>query len=67
MTHRVRPSQFPGEIWTVSVKLRGLGEMFSMASGDPPLGDEALKGLSYLLRDLVDELSKICDALDCQR
>lgn len=52
-------SSFPGELWTVSVKLRALSEVFSMACGDPPLGDEALKGISYLLRDMADDLSDI--------
>ena len=57
-------SSFPGELWTVSTKLRALSEVFSMASGDPPLGEEALKGISYLLRDMADDLSNIRENLE---
>jgi hypothetical protein len=52
-------SEIPGNLWALGIKVRGLGELFSMASGEPPLGDEAFKGISYLLTDIANEIERI--------
>lgn len=59
MTRKAELSEVPGELWTVSIKLRALGEVFSMASGEPPFGEEALKGMSSLLCEMADDLASI--------
>jgi hypothetical protein len=64
MARRNELSQIPGDLWTVSIKLRALGEVFSMAKGEPPFGEEALKGISSLLCDMADDLSDIREALE---
>ena len=33
-----------------------MGELFSMAEGEPPFGAEALKGIADLLLGLADDL-----------
>jgi hypothetical protein len=64
MTREVDASNLPGAIWTAEVKLRGLGQVFSMSTGDPPFGEEALKGVSYLLLGLADDLNAIREAME---
>lgn len=64
MRRKSELSEVPGELWTVSIKLRALGEAFSMASGEPPFGEEALKGMSSLLREMADDLATIRKTLE---
>lgn len=52
-------SELPGDLWTVGIKVRGLGELFNMACGGPPFGGEGLKGISYLLTEIADEIDRI--------
>jgi hypothetical protein len=64
MTRRADLEELPGGLWTVSIKLRALGEVFSMANGEPPFGEEALKGMSSLLCGMADELVTIRETLE---
>lgn len=48
-----------GDLWVAASKIRGLGELFSMAGGEPPLSNDGLKGLAYLLTELADEIDEV--------
>lgn len=54
----------PGELWAVSGKLRGLGELFGMSREDPEISEEAFKGLSYLLLGVANEIEAIREAIE---
>ena len=43
-------------IWTVCIKLKALVDLFSAASPEPPISEEAHKGISYILDDITADL-----------
>ena len=51
-------------LWTISAKIRGLSDLFSLAQGDPPFSDTGLKGLSYMLSDLATECENLLKNID---
>lgn len=53
-----------GDLWMVAGKMRSLGELLNMSSGDPPFSDEGLKGLSHLLLDLACDVEKVGEHLE---
>ena len=48
-----------GDLWIEEMKLRGLAGILSMAGGDPPMCEDAYKGISRLLFDIADKLSRL--------
>ncbi len=64
MVEKNETSDVPGDLWVVASKMRGLGELFNMCVGDPPLSDGGIKGLSYLLIELADEVEGVHNLIE---
>lgn len=56
---KLSSTEIKGELWVVLCKVRGLAELVSMASGEPPMSEVAYKGLSYILLDIADQIDAI--------
>lgn len=50
-----------GDLWKISIKLRGMADLFSKAGPEPPLDEEPLKGISYILLEMAEELTSLHD------
>ena len=58
-----RFQDYAGDLWDVAKKLRGLGEVFSMATGEPPFSEMGLKGIADQLLELSQEVNTIGENL----
>ena len=52
-----------GDLWEISEKIRGIGELFGMSCAEPPFSEEALKGFSKLLIGFAKEIDEIQENL----
>lgn len=60
----VTETDISADLWKISGKIRGLGEILSMGTGEPPLSTEGLLGLSNLLLEWADGLDKLRNAIE---
>jgi hypothetical protein len=56
-----------GVLWSMSSKLRGLGEMFVMCNGEIPMSEGAYTGFGHLLEEFADELDDLQYGIDNQK
>lgn len=62
---RTRSSELPGELWTISCKLYGIGELIKFHNGESSLNQqEANLGIGGILTDLASELDQIRNELE---
>ena len=54
------------ELLVITGKLQGLGELFSMSRGEPPLSDTGCIGVADLLIGLANELDSLIDVIKPQ-
>jgi len=60
-----KPSSIPGDIWSISNKIRGIGELFRSFNSNLPIdSDEAYVGIGSILVELADALNEIRDEFE---
>jgi hypothetical protein len=56
-----------GILWSMSSKLKGLGEMFVMCNGEIPMSEGAYTGFGHLLEEFAGELDRVQYGTDNQK
>lgn len=59
------PSELPGELWTVSCKLHGIGELIKFHNGEPALNqDQVNLGIGEIITDLAEQIDNVREELE---
>lgn len=60
---RLPVSDIPGDLWVIAGKVRGLGELFSMAKGELPMSEDGYQGIAHLLIEIANKIDEVLDTL----
>lgn len=57
--------EIPAAVWTISTKLRGLGQLFTSFNSNLPMdNDESYMGIGAILTELANELNEVRDEFE---